>query len=106
MNTRIRRALLKKIVEQIMPSKKDNLEEVNYSDCRKIAERLDCEPNSIARLFGISSFKPTQYLKPETEEKICLYLGFPDFDTLEFELMSEIVFEEFCLFMDNRKRKQ
>lgn len=91
MNSNIRQKLIAKL------ARKANIETdiFTFKHCAAIASHLDCDPNSVARLFGISSFKPTQLLKPEIEQKIAIFLGFATFEDFEEALMHEIVWERF-----------
>lgn len=98
MNSNIRQKIIKKL------ARRANIETEDYTfkHCAAIASHLDCDPNSVARLFGISSFKPTQLLKPEIEQKIAAFLGFDSFELLEEALMHEIVWARFRDYYQER----
>lgn len=91
MNSQIRQ----KITQRLARKAGLNTEHITFKHCAHIASHLECDPNSVARLFGISSFKPTQMLKPDIEQKIADFLGFTDFEALEEALMHEIVWDKF-----------
>lgn len=92
MNRHLRLRLCRRLARAAAPASRPPY---NYSDCRRVAERLDCDPNSIARLFALPKFKATQSLSPELEWKIARFLGCEDYEALEKELMLELVWGEF-----------
>lgn len=50
-------------------------QKLEYKHCQKIAELMDWEANSVARLFGINdSFPATKLLSPKSEKKILQFL--------------------------------
>lgn len=75
-----------------------------YKHCAQIALVLDCDANSIARLFALPAFKPTQSLKPELEQKIAEYLGYKSFEALEEMLMHDIVTDNFLAYCKERRQ--
>lgn len=70
-------------------------ERCTYKHCRRVAENLDCDANSVARLLALPRFKPTQSLKPELESRIAQFLDFDDYEALEYALMCEQVWDDF-----------
>lgn len=68
---------------------------LSYKDCQKIADCLECDANTIARLIDLPNFKPTQCLKPEMENKIADFLGYKSYEKLEMSLMIDIVADHF-----------
>lgn len=100
MNQQIREKLLRRLLAQA-----DIREEpITFKHCKLLAERVDCDPNSMARLFGISNFKPTQCMKPEIEQKLAYFLGYSDYEYLEESLMHEVVWEEFRRYCEERSK--
>jgi len=92
MNRFIRKKLTDALIKALDPKETKGYG-LNYKTCRKLAEKLDCDPNSVARLIGLENFKPTQILKPETEDRIACFLQKKSFEELELELMIQIVME-------------
>jgi hypothetical protein len=88
-------AIRQKIITKLSQKSGIEADQLTFKHCAIIANHLDCDPNSVARLFGISNFKPTQLLKPDLELKIAVFLGFDTFEALEYALMHEIVWERF-----------
>lgn len=89
------RAIRQKIITKLKQRSDICADKLTFKHCAIIANHLDCDPNSVARLFGIANFKPTQLLKPDLELKIAVFLGFANFELLEYALMHEIVWERF-----------
>lgn len=76
--------------------------EMTYRHCNLLAEAMDWEANTLARLFALPKFKPTDCLSVGAENKIIEFLGYASFQALEMDLMLEIVFEEFKVFYNQR----
>lgn len=58
--------------------------ELEYKHCQRIAELMDWEANSVARLFGINeSFPPTKLLNPTSEKRVLAFLGEKSMEILE-----------------------
>jgi hypothetical protein len=100
MNYQIRQKLIAYL------AKKAGINAMNYTykHCAQIAVALDCDANSMARLFALPAFKPTQILKPDLEQKISDYLGYKSYEILEEILMYEIVTETFLAYCIERKQ--
>ncbi len=81
-----------------------SLGKIEYKHCQKIAELMDWEANSVARLFGINaSFQPTQLLNKSSEKKILQFLEEKNIRTLEKKLILEIAVEEIQLLLQAMK---
>ncbi len=78
---------------------------LTYKHCAQIAFALDCDANSIARLFALPAFKATQSLKPELEQKIADYLGYRSYEALEEMLMHDFVTDTFLAYCTQRKQE-
>ncbi|TAE73135.1 MAG: hypothetical protein EAZ85_07940 [Bacteroidetes bacterium] len=107
MNEKIRTNLVKKILEKAQKMNKNvpiNPNEISYKHCKIIADFLgeNTHENTIAHLFGVSSYKLTQTLKPELEQRIAVFLGFDKFTDLEDELMRNLVLQEFLTFINQK----
>jgi hypothetical protein len=92
MNGKIRQKLIEKLAIKAGLATTKSL---SYKDCQKIADNLDCDANTIARLIGLPTFKPTQCLKPEMEEKIANFLGYKSYEGLEMSLIIDVVADHF-----------
>ncbi len=110
MNEQMRINIIKKILEKA--NKKDKtvpleIENIQHKHCKTIAVLLGgtTHENTIAHLFGISTYKLTQSLKPELESRIAEFLGYKNFEELEKSIMREIVFEEFLEFINHKEYK-
>jgi hypothetical protein len=77
--------------------------ELTYKHCSLLAEAMDWEANTLARLFALPKFKPTDCLSVGAENKIIAFLGYASYQALEMDMMLEIVFEEFRAFYDSKK---
>jgi hypothetical protein len=88
MHSRIREILRKKLLKAIESAESDDF---TFGHCRKIASKIDCDANSVARLFGLGKFKQTQKLTPDIEQKISSFLQYEDFETMEYALMLELI---------------
>jgi hypothetical protein len=88
MNGKIRQKLMQRLATKagIITTKS-----LNYKDCQKIADHLDCDANTIARLADLPNFKATQTLKPDIEQKIADFLGYKSYENLEMSLMIDVV---------------
>lgn len=107
MNEKIRINLIKKILEKAKQINKNvpiNLDEISYKHCKIIADFLgeNTHENTIAHLFGVSSYKITQTLKPELEQRIAVFLGFDKFSDLEDDLMRNLVLQDFLAFINQK----
>ncbi len=108
MNQKIRINLIKRLLEKSHISNKKiplNPDEIAYKHCKIIAELLgeNTHENTIAHLFGVSSYKLTQTLKPELEQRIAFFLGYAMFSDLEDDIMRMLVLEEFVVFSKSIK---
>ena len=88
MNGQIRQKLMQKLATKAGISTTKSL---SYKDCQKIANYLECDANTIARLADLPNFKATQTLKPDVEQKIAVFLGYKSYENLEMSLMIDVV---------------
>jgi hypothetical protein len=101
MNKRIRQKLIEYLTSQAGITETP----LTYKHCAQIALILDCDANSMARLFALPAFKPTQILKPDLEQKIATYLGYKNYEALEEVLMHEIVTDSFLAYCTQRRQE-
>ena len=100
LSPRMRKKLLEKILSKASQSKKYNyfaqlaLENIEYKHCKVLAELMDWDANSIARLFAIVNFKPTQSLSISSERKILDFLQYENIEKLEQILLVEAAIDE------------
>ncbi len=81
-----------------------NLKNLEYRHCQKIAELMDWEANSVARLFGINnSFRATKLLSPSSEKKILQFLEETNMEKLERKLIIAIAIEEIMKLLQTMK---
>ncbi|MCS6796798.1 MAG: hypothetical protein RMJ97_09175 [Raineya sp.] len=77
---------------------------IEYKHCQKLAELMDWEANSIARLFGINeSFPATKMLNPHSENKILQFLGEKNMQSLEKKLILEVAINEIERLLQSMK---
>lgn len=77
---------------------------LEYKHCQKIAELMDWEANSVARLFGINdSFPATKLLSPKSEKKILQFLGEKNMRNLERKLILEVAIQQILALLQGLK---
>ena len=82
----------KKLVQKLaMKAKIADNTILSFKHCSIIAELIECDANTVARLIPLSTFKATQCLQPELEHKITVFLGYKSYENLERHLTAEIV---------------
>lgn len=81
-----------------------HLQNLEYRHCQKIAELMDWEANSVARLFGINdSFPATKLLSPKSEKKILQFLEETNIENIERKLIISIAIEEITKLLQAMK---
>jgi hypothetical protein len=79
-------------------------QKLEYKHCQKIAELMDWEANSVARLFGINdSFPATKLLSPKSEKKILQFLGEKNMRNLERKLILEVAIQQILALLQGLK---
>lgn len=79
-------------------------QKLEYKHCQKIAELMDWEANSVARLFGINdSFPATKLLSPKSEKKILQFLGKKNMRNLERKLILEVAIQQILALLQGLK---
>jgi hypothetical protein len=109
MNNEVRLHLIKKILAKAHQKDKNiplEIEKIQYKHCKTIAVLLGgtTHENTVAHLFGISTYKLTQTLKPELETRIAEFLNYKNFESLEKSIMTEIVLEDFLEFIKTKNK--
>ncbi len=81
-----------------------SFQRLEYKHCQKIAELMDWEANSVARLFGINdSFPATKLLSPKSEKKILQFLGEKNMRNLERKLILEVAIQQILALLQGLK---
>lgn len=112
MNPRIRYKLAEKILAKATEYKRFQKElhglkphELAYKHCSLLAEAMEWEANTLARLLALPSFKATDCPSVSAENKIIDFLGYTSYTDLEEEIMLEIIFEDFKAFYLSQLRR-
>jgi hypothetical protein len=109
LSPRMRKKLLQKILQKASENKKYTFfsllapEELTYKHCRILAELMDWDSNSVARLFAIANFKATQSLSISSEKKILDFLGYETMQKLELLLLIETALDEIKNLLQSMK---
>jgi len=109
LSPRMRKKLLQKILQKASENKNYTFlnglapEELAYKHCKILAELMDWDSNSVARLFAIANFKPTQSLSISSEKKILDFLGYETMQKLEQVLLIETALDEIQILLQSMK---
>ena len=109
LSPKIRKKLLEKILKKASENKQYaafldiKLEDVAYKHCKILSEIMDWDTNSVSRFFALPSFKQTQSLSINSENKILIFLEISSIEQLERILVLEVAFEEIFILLQSMK---